>query len=395
MDLVVIIFYVFLGILIGTITGLTPGLHPNILATLFIGFTFADPILMSVIIISAAVTHSFLDFIPSIFLGAPEADTAMGVLPGHKMLLQGRGYEAIRLTVIGGLGALFIIILILPIAAVTIPNLYNFLRPNIHFLLIGVVLYMFWRDKSIWSVVVFGLSGLLGYFILTQHFLESRFALFPLLSGLFGLSTLIYSLKRNLDIPAQDQSIDFIDKKEVLSGSLTGSFAGILVGLLPGIGAAEATFLAQEVLGEKTERKFMIAIGGINTADVIFSLLALWLIGNPRSGAAVAVEELMSSLKFSDVLLFISVIILVSGIAGVLTLVLSKNMLRMFRKINYRKLSIAVILLLLILSILFSGLKGLSITILSTLIGLTCVLSESRRSYLMGCLIVPTILFFL
>jgi len=38
---------------------------------------------------------------PSIFLGAPEADTALAVLPGHALLMEGRGEEAVRLSAIG------------------------------------------------------------------------------------------------------------------------------------------------------------------------------------------------------------------------------------------------------------------------------------------------------
>jgi len=88
-----ILIALLLGVCAGTISGLTPGIHVNLislilisLSSYFLGFT--SPIVLGVFIISMAVTHTFLDSIPSIFLGAPDADMALGVLPGHKLLLK-------------------------------------------------------------------------------------------------------------------------------------------------------------------------------------------------------------------------------------------------------------------------------------------------------------------
>jgi len=60
---------------------------------------------LGVFIIAMAITHTFLDVLPAIFLGAPDSDTALGVLPGHKLLLEGKGLIAVKLTVAGGLFA--------------------------------------------------------------------------------------------------------------------------------------------------------------------------------------------------------------------------------------------------------------------------------------------------
>jgi len=40
------------------------------------------PFYIAVIILSNSIAHTFLDIIPSIFLGAPEADTALAGAPG-------------------------------------------------------------------------------------------------------------------------------------------------------------------------------------------------------------------------------------------------------------------------------------------------------------------------
>ena len=49
---------------------------------------------------------------PLIFLGCPDTDIVLSVLPGHELLKQGKGCEAIALTAYGGLMAVFMILLI-------------------------------------------------------------------------------------------------------------------------------------------------------------------------------------------------------------------------------------------------------------------------------------------
>jgi len=394
MDLFFIILYIFFGILVGIVTGLMPGIHPNMTATLFLGFLFGDPFLVSVMIISSAVTNAFLDFIPSILLGAPDPETALSVLPGHKMMMEGRAYEAIRLTVIGGLVSLFMILLSLPFLIIFVGPAYEIIRPNIHWVLIAIVGFMFFKDRKPWSLVVFALSGTLGYIVLNGNFL-GKFALLPLLTGLFGLSTITKSLEDKAQIPEQTNDLEKVGKGEIIKGGLVGSLSGILVGLLPGVGAAQATFLSSEILRDKTERKFMIAMGGVNTVTAILSIMSLWLIGNPRSGVAVVVNELLSTLTFSDVIVFIGAITLAGGVSSFLTLFLSKRFINLFRKINYRHLSFFVIVFLVAMTFMFTGFVGLFVLFLSTSIGMVCILSGIRRSYMMACLIVPTILFFI
>lgn len=386
-----ILLAVLFGIFIGSLCGLLPGLHPNTTIPLIMGLVFLfDPLTAAIILISAGVSNSFLSFIPAILLGAPEDDTALSILPGHKLLLQGRGYEAIKLTVVGGIASIFFIILTLPLFVSIIPKIYFFIRPYMHFLLIFIVLYMVFKEKrKFYAILVFVLSGLLGLI----SFNSGNF-LFSLLSGLFGLPLLLMSIKKNTKLP-DDISFETepIERRNILSGISIGSLSGILAGLLPGIGSAQACVLAQEITGKKDEKTFLMAIGSINTVDIIYSLFAIWLIGNPRSGIAVAVETLME-VGLKEILLFLCVITIVSGISVYLTLKLSKKALVFLKKINYKKLCFSMFLMILVLVFLLSGLYGLFISLTALSIGLIPSLIGINRSHCMGCLLLPTILFF-
>jgi len=93
-----LILALFLGILAGTFTGLSPGIHINLVSTILVSslpfLSFLPLISLVVFIVSMSITHTFIDFIPSIYFGAPEEDNFLSVLPGHKMLNQGKAHEA-------------------------------------------------------------------------------------------------------------------------------------------------------------------------------------------------------------------------------------------------------------------------------------------------------------
>lgn len=83
--LIEVLLALLLGVTAGTITGLFPGIHINLVALMLFIYSswllgFTTPIILAVFIVAMSITHVFLDFIPSIFLGAPEEATALSVL---------------------------------------------------------------------------------------------------------------------------------------------------------------------------------------------------------------------------------------------------------------------------------------------------------------------------
>ena len=74
MIIVEIILALLFGVLIGTLTGLTPGIHIYLVAVVTLSSSplllqYTTPIVLSVFIIALSITHTFVDFLPSTFLG--------------------------------------------------------------------------------------------------------------------------------------------------------------------------------------------------------------------------------------------------------------------------------------------------------------------------------------
>ncbi len=394
---------VLIGCFFGIITGLIPGIHVNLVSIMllslsgyFLGFTF--PIVLAVFVIALAVTHTFLDSIPSIFLGAPDSDMALNVLPGHRMLLEGKGYEAVKLTVIGSLLALICTILIIPFMIPFVPKIYLFLQPFMGYILIVVVLFMILKesgpDKKLFGFYIFLISGVLGSIVLNWPNLEQP--LFPMLSGLFGISALVLSLSQNVSLPKQRITNSIrIGKKKGIKAVGAAVFSGSLTGIFPGLGAAQAAIIAMQLVGDIGMHAFMVLIGGINTVNFVFSLVTFYTLEKARNGAVVAILEIVKSIDLNGLIVFLGAALIAGAIAACLALMFARGFSSIISKLNYNVLVYCIIGFITLLTFYFSGIIGLIILITSTGIGLLAPLFNVKRSHAMGCLLLPVILFFL
>jgi len=397
-----ILLFTLAGVAGGTIAGLIPGVHPNTLILIIFGLlpllVGFPPQAVVALIISMAIANTLVDFIPSVFLGCPEDDTALSILPGHRLLLEGKGLEAVFLTVVGGIGVIALFILLSPLLLKTLPFLYSNIKYYIHWILIAIVSVMIFTErgfKKLWGLLVFSLAGILGVITLNSTLLQPQFVFFPLFTGLFGIPTLLISLKDKVKFPSQVRDFGIVKKSLALIGSIKGFFAGLLVGILPGVGSAQAGTLVQIITRKEDTREFLVSLGGINTANALFAIAALYTISKARSGAAVAIERILGSFSFNDLLLLIAVSLFTVGIAAVVTLFLSKKFSTLVEKVSYNRISLSILGMLLLLTIVFTGPLGLLVLLVSTAVGLIAPLSGVKRSLCMGVIILPVIFYYL
>jgi len=391
-----------LGILAGCITGMLPGVHINLVAALLFGISSLlllhfHPLALVIFIVAMSMTHTFIDFIPSIFLGAPDDDSVLSVLPGHEMLIKGKGYEAVILTLYGSIAAIFMVLILTPVFILFLPEVYDSLKLIMPFILILASFFLFYFDKKarVWSIIIFFLSGILG---IASFNLSLKEPLLPLLSGLFGSSSLITSIMKKQEIPKQKltklKNIK-IKKKSIAQVFVASFIASPLCSFLPGMGSGQAAVIGSEVTGDLNKKEFLILLGAVNTLVMGLSFVTLYSIQKARTGTAVFAGKIIPDLTANN-LYFILGAILLSGIAAFfLTIFLAKFSIKIISKISYPKLSLIILLFVSAVVLYFSGFLGFLVYVISTFLGLTCIFLSIRRTHLMGCLLLPTILYYL
>lgn len=397
--LIEILLTILIGTLFGTLTGLTPGVHINLIAAILVSSTFFlstfPPIYLIVFIISLSITHTFLDMIPSILLGAPEEDSFLSILPGHEMLIKGQGPLAIGYTLLGSILALFSLILIFPIMYFFSEYLYETLKFTIPFILIFTSLYIILRDeKPFQALTIFLMAGFLGLFSFN---LPIKDPLLPLLTGLFGLSTIMVSIKNKTKIPQQNP-LKIKDlktsKKSLIQTLLLGNIFSPIFSFLPGTGTSQAAIISSEIKNQ-SKKEFLTLLGMINTLVMIVSFITILTINRARTGSAAALVDIINPLPNNYILILILTTI-ISGLGSLFLGIKLSNILgNKISKINYTKLSYLLILFIILINLLITNTLGIVSLITSTSLGVFCILSKSKRINLMGVLIIPTIINYL
>jgi len=389
-----------LGISFGIFTGITPGVHVNLVSLLvfsFSGYLFGifNPISIGAFIISLAITHTFLDALPSIYLGAPDEAQALNVLPGHRLLIKGEGHAAITYTVIGALFTLLLSLLLFPVFIFSMKIIEPIIKDYIGYFLILIMAYMILKDKrKFWSFMMFLISGILGIIVLALP--NTNQPLLPLLSGLFGFSILIESLLQKSRIPKQNTDAKLnLPKKNLIKAITASTGMGFIAAFLPGFGSSQAAIVATNIVGDIKDEGFLTLVGGINTANMLISIATAYILNKSRNGAILVVNQLLNGINFKTMLIFLAVALIAGAAASILTLNISKIFCKYIVKVNYKALIISILIFVSILSIVFDSWIGLLILITSTFIGIAAAELGIGKNHLMGCLILPVILFFI
>jgi putative membrane protein len=343
---------------------------------------------------AALITHTFVDSIPSTFLGIPDADTSLAVLPAHALCLEGNGEEAVRIAALGSACAMIIAVPLSILCFFLLPALQPYFDWWIGILLISTMGYMIVTSECPgWALALFCVSGILGLFSLRYAFLSwhtlagSSAILMPLLTGLFGISVLLTASQGTM--PEQHFRGIRMEDRTIRRYSAVGTFAGVAVGWLPGLSTASANSVLASLIGyEKDRRTYILATSAANTSNAFIGLAALFALSRMRNGVMVALSELplptMSELTIIGVL--------AACAAYGITIMLSRSASR-FTGIDGRLLNHAVIVFIIVLCIILTGPFGVIILILATALGLVPHLVNIPRVFCMGAIIAPVILY--
>ncbi len=424
-----VIIPLFIGIFLGTVSGLIPGIHSNTAAGLILSagtgiFAVYGETGLAVCMVAVLIVHTFLDIVPGTFFGIPDADTALSVLPAHRLCLLGHGEEAVRLSALGsaygtvfGIAILSAFLLVLP----SIQDLIDWWSGIILIIVAGVIIV--YSESPEWSFAVFSLSGILGIFAFEYSWLcipltecispSSSSVLMPLLTGLFGISVLIFSKKGSM--PSQTFDGLHIERRSILKYGFIGTLAGSVVGWLPGLSNASANAVIASFVrfnepksdgksdvksdsgdravfeedNEDGSRRYIIAASAANTANAFISIGAFYAIMRMRNGVMVAFSHLNELPEMT----FVIIAAVSAAIFGYLLTILFSKMGRVFFGLNVRSLRIAVIIFMTAITLLFTGIFGLFILILAAVVGSLTQIVDIRRVPCIGAVMVPVILF--
>jgi putative membrane protein len=380
------------GLCAGFVSGLTPGIHLNTLSQIAsrIGPTDGNAIIG--LIVAMNMMHVFLDFIPSVLIGAPHPDNYLSALPAHRVLLEGHGLDAIRHAVAGALLGSVIAVLLIPLyaqAAVAFEGKWS--RFVVPVLVLSVAL-QFAHEKGVrrkaWAFVVLLLSAALGTYALSH----APDALFPLVTGFFGVPALLFGLHPTQPIPAQEPAGP-LEWEKLIPVAFVGSLAGSLVTYFPALSPSHAAYLATSTKTADS-RRFLCLLGSLGASATIYSFVALAVLGKARTGSAASLAA-VHPLVWSDVGLVAGIGLLCAGIGALCALGLARYGIRHLPRLHSATAVLLVLGFMLALVGLWNGAIGLLICGLATAVGCIPQLAGVRRSHAMAFLIAPTLLYYM
>lgn len=394
-----IFFSALLGVIVAVFTGLSPGVHVNLVSSILLeysGMLGFDFFLISCFIISLAIAHSIFDSIPSIFLGAPDESMIASALPGHRLLINGDGKKAVILNVIGCVLSVIFSFAMIPVFIALFRLLYEPSKVFVGYILAALVMFVIFHGKNplrkkFLSLVLFVISGMLGMIVFK---IPVKNVLLPLLSGLFGVSGMILGLSEKTKIPFQKETCVLFSRNYLLI-TFVATVLAAFAAFFPGFSTSHTAIFSSFILKDMGDEGYLVLNGAINTANMAISVVTLYSIEKARNGAIVTISSLLDKITFLELVIFFLVMAASTAISAIMTLKMCDWFSRIIPKVNYSIIAFAVIGIIVLFTIIFSGIPGILILIASTALGIICAKLEIARNNLLGCLVLSVILYFI
>ncbi|MEC7602350.1 MAG: tripartite tricarboxylate transporter permease [Candidatus Thermoplasmatota archaeon] len=315
------LFWLFMafgaGAILGTFTGLIPGFHVNNVALIAVSLT---PIAIGIglpldiiagMIVSCGMVHTFLNYIPSALVGAPDDNMALALLPGHRMLVTGQAAQGVAYSARGSQMGMIMAIPLLVVARLLFGdnpglNWFEGSRDILPWLLLSISSFLLltettrlpwpsilqkatswmriplpkpirvsfpifaYRYEREWNAIDLRLgnsSRKAGIFVALCFFLLSGFygwavfelparspvgmpsatLLMPSLAGLFGIANLIDIYVTTSEMPKQEPNWDLPPMKPLAVPTFLSAVVSSVMAILPGMTAAQATVVVMSM----------------------------------------------------------------------------------------------------------------------------------------------------
>ncbi len=305
------VWYCFVGVTLGTLIGVLPGLGPVATIAMLLPATYSlSPTAALIMLAGIYYGAQYGGSTSAILVNLPgESSSVVTCLDGHAMARQGRAGAALGVAALGSFfaGTVATLLLVLfapPLAAVALK-----FGPADYFslMVLGLVAAVVLANGSLVKAIAMTLLGLLLGLVGTdvnsgaERFsfgipeLSDGFGFVVVSMGLFGIAEIIANLEKNQNRDIFAASVDKLlptkdDLKQTWKPVLRGTTLGSLLGLLPGGGAILASFAAytlEKRIAKDPSRFGKGAIEGVaapeaaNNAGAQTSFIPLLTLGIP------------------------------------------------------------------------------------------------------------------
>ena len=307
------LLYCFIGVLLGTVTGLLPGLGSPTAVALLLPLTLTmEPVSALIMLAGIYYGTQYGATITSVLVATPgDSSTVVTTIDGYQLARQGRAGPALAIAAIASFLAGTISIVLLMTVAPTLASLaINFGPPETFALgvvgLAGVIGFTGSSRAKGLAMAALGLATVgidpqtgISRFAFGNVELLGGIGFLEVTIGLFAIAELVTQLKTGTPEPIRTSYREMLPTREDWRRSrgpiFRGGLLGFVVGTIPGVGATLASFLAYDLERRVSSRKEEFGKGAIegvaapeaaNNSSANAAFVPLLTLGIPSSGTA-------------------------------------------------------------------------------------------------------------
>jgi putative tricarboxylic transport membrane protein len=258
------LLWCFVGVLVGTVIGLLPGLGSTTGVAILIPLTLTlEPVTALIMLAGIYYGAQYGGTITSVLISTPgEASSVITTLDGYRMARNGRAGAALSISAIGSFVAALISLFLLMLFAPAFADIAIQFGPveNLAIMILGVVIVItFGGGSFVRGLMMAALGILISTVGVATGFSDARFTFgnvnflggipfVEVMIGLFAVGEVLHQIRVGAAAPIRARFKDLLLTKSELKRStapiLRGSGSGFLLGILPGAGSTLASFLA-------------------------------------------------------------------------------------------------------------------------------------------------------
>ncbi|WP_309070983.1 tripartite tricarboxylate transporter permease [Arthrobacter sp.] len=277
------LLWCFVGVLVGTVIGLMPGLGSTTGVAILIPLTLGmEPVTALIMLAGIYYGAQYGGTITSVLISTPgEAASVVTTLDGYQMARNGRAGAALAIAAIGSfIAAIISLALLMALAPPFAQFALNF-GPveNLAIMILGLITVVSFAGGSMRKGLMMAAAGLLISTVgVASGFSDARFTFgnvnllggipfVEVMIGLFALGEVLHQIRVGAAAPIKARFKDMVISRKELTKSgpsiIRGSFIGFLLGCLPGAGSTLASFMSYGIEKRLSKNKENFGKGAI------------------------------------------------------------------------------------------------------------------------------------